>query len=277
MGRVGIGLIIGLLVGGTLVFYFFVGVPRAAQTPGAPILPPDHASTAAGTAQIVLRQDFFNNVLDTIFRDMKPPAFPLGTAVDGGGSGDPAACNSEITIFREGSGVTTSLSFENNTISAPLAFSGSYSSPVGCLRFTGWAKANLALRYDASRQSVFGQVNVETVNLDGVNPLISGFVTPLVQTTLNNRVNPITLIDGRQIAINVPVTATKGEFHAAVSDVRAEVVDNALDLYVVYDFHGQPAKQMTRRHHRSCDRENKIIQRRGKFHLSLRPLIGVEQ
>jgi hypothetical protein len=43
--------------------------PRAGKAPGAPIKPPD-ATVPAGTAQIVLRQDFFNDVLTTIFRDM---------------------------------------------------------------------------------------------------------------------------------------------------------------------------------------------------------------
>lgn len=238
MARLVIGLIIGLVLGGALVFYFFVGVPRAVIAPGAPILPPDASGMPTGTAEIILRQEFFNNVLETIFRDMKAPAFPLSASGEPVVQPETGGCGSEITILTEGSGIKTSVGFENNTISAPLAFSGSYNSSFGCLRFTGWAKTNLALRYDAPSQSVFGQLNVETVNLDGVNPLVGGFVTPIVQTTLNNRVNPISIIDGRQIAINVPIAATQGNLKAAVSDVRAEVKDNALNLYVIYDFKG---------------------------------------
>lgn len=249
MGKLIIGLIIGLIVGGALTFYLFVGVPRARQIPGAPIQPPD-AGVSAGAAQIVLRQEFFNEVLKTIFRDMNDPAFPLGVAGNAA-IGDRAgpqyaafqesrACDSKIIILPEGSGVQTAVRFENNRISAPLAFSGSYNSLVGCLQFTGWAQANLELRFDPAQQTVFGQINVETVNLDGVNPIIGALVTPLVQTTLNNRVNPIQILQGKQIAINVPIASTGGNLQANVIDVRAEFKDNALNLFVIYAFDGTP-------------------------------------
>lgn len=238
MARLIIGLVIGLVLGGGLVFYFLVGVAKSVVAPGVPILPPDPSGAPAGTARIVLRQEFFNSVLDTIFRDMKTPAFPLGAEPDE--AVDQQACKSEITVLREGSGVKTELRFEDNAVSAPLAFSGSYNSIAGCFQFTGWAKANLALRYDASQQVVYGQINVETVNLDGVNPLVGGFVTPLVQTTLNNRVNPMTIIDGKQIAVGLPIEATNGNLQATVSDVRAEVKDSALNLHMIYDFKGLP-------------------------------------
>lgn len=232
MGRLVIGLLIGLVLGGVFVFYFFVGVPQAVIAPGTPIQPPDPSGVPPGTAQIVLRQQFINDVLGTIFQEMNAPAFPLGSA-----SGD---CEGRITIQREGSGVQTGVSFDNGKISAPLAFTGSYASPFGCVRFSGWAQSNLDLRFDAQNQAVFGQINVETVNLDGVNPVISALVTPLVQSTLNTRVNPVRVIDGRQIAVDLPIAAANGNLKAAVTDVRAEVKENALNLYVIYDFAGGP-------------------------------------
>jgi hypothetical protein len=81
-------------------------------------------------------------------------------------------------------------------------------------------------------------VNVETVNLDGVNPLISGIVTPLVQSTLNSRVNPIKIIDGKQIAIDLPIVSSGGKLQGSVDDVRADLSDNALNLYISYAFSG---------------------------------------
>ena len=112
------------------------------------------------------------------------------------------------------------MSFDNNRISGPLAFSGSYNSMFGCLQYTGWAKAVLELRFDQGSQTVFGIVNVETVNLDGVNPLLSGIITPLVQSTLNSRVNPIKIIDGKQIGIDLPVVSSGGRLEGTVEDVR---------------------------------------------------------
>lgn len=237
MARLLIGLLIGALLGGALTFYLFVGVPRAANAPGSPIKPPDANGPPAGSAQIVLRQEFLNQALLTIFSDMSAPTFPLSS---------PAAdCEGSITIQKEGSGVQTGVSFDNDRITAPLAFTGSYASPFGCLKFSGWAQSNFEMRFDAQNQAVFGQINVETVNLDGVNPVVGGLVTPLVQSTLNSRVNPIKILDGRQIAIDLPVTAANGNLKAAVTDVRAEVKSNELNLYVIYDFSGGPLSAPT--------------------------------
>ncbi|HKP70444.1 MAG TPA: hypothetical protein VJV05_14245 [Pyrinomonadaceae bacterium] len=232
MARLIVGLLIGLVLGGALTFYFFVGVPQAVIAPGTPIQKPDPNGLPPGTAQIVLRQQFVNDALTTIFTDMKPPSFPLGSA-----TGD---CEGRITVQREGSGVQTGVSFDNGKISAPLAFTGSYASMFGCTRFSGWAQSNFEMRFDQQSQTVFGQINVETVNLDGVNPVVSALVTPLVQSTLNTRVNPVRIIDGRQIAIDLPIVAAEGNLQSAVKDVRAEVKDQALNLYVVYDSNGGP-------------------------------------
>ena len=246
MGKFISGAVLGLLIGGALTFYFFVGVPRAANLPGAPVRPPD-AAGAPGTAQIVLKQDFFNEVLTVIFRDMNDPAFLVttgGEAFTEAPALEHAAyqggCDGKLSVLEEGSGVKTQLRFENNRIAAPLAFSGSYNSPFGCVRYTGWAQAYLELRFDAAGQAVFGMINVETVNLDGVNPLISGFVTPIVQSTLNNRVNPIRILDGKQVALDLPIASAGGRLQADVKDVRAEVAENALNLYVIYEFRGTP-------------------------------------
>ena len=232
MGRLVIGLVIGLVLGGAFVFYFFVGVPQAVKAPGTPIQAPDPNGVAPGAAQIVLRQQFFNEVLGTIFKEMNAPAFPLGS--------EAAECDGRITVLEQGSGVQTGVMFQDGRITAPLAFTGSYASPFGCLRFTGWAQSNFEMRFDAQNQAVFGQLNVETVNLDGVNPVVGALVTPVVQSTLNTRVNPIRILDGRQIAVDLPVAAANGNLKASVSDVRAEVKDNALNLYVIYDFAGAP-------------------------------------
>ena len=237
MGRVLIGALIGLILGGVITFLVFVGVPRAADTPpGAPIRPPDLGGVPPGTAQIVLREQFFNDVLGTIFGEMNPPSYPLGPQ----GTGE---CPGTLTALPEGSGVKTSVRFDQNRLAAPLAFRGSYNSPVGCVQFQGWAQSVMELRFDQATQSVFGQLNVETVNLDGVNPIVNAIVTPLVQSTLNSRVNPIRILEGQQIAMDVPIASANANLKATVKDVRAETKDNALNLYIEYDFGSVPLTQ----------------------------------
>ena len=234
MGRVLIGIIVGALLGGVATFYFFVGVPRAAQPPGQPVAAPDPSGKPPGTAQIVLRQDLFNEVLSSVFNHLQDPTFPLTSAP---ATGD---CASTITVLQEGSGVRTAVNFQNNRLEAPIAFSGAYNSAFGCFRFTGWANSVMQLRFDPGSQSVFGQISVETVNLDGVNPVVNAVVTPLVQSSLNTRVNPVKIVDGAQLAVNAPIVSANGNLLATVSDVRAESANGALNLFVSYDVKGGP-------------------------------------
>ena len=226
------------------MFYLFAGVPRAAQLPGEPIKSPD-ARQPAGTAVVTLKQEFFNQILQTIFRDLNAPAFPIGAnqnRIDNAqafGLLQTDNCSQQITVKPQGSGVTTDLRFEDGKIRVPLAFAGNYNAPfVGCTNFAGWADANLDLRYDAAQKTVFGAINVQTVNVDGITALAGNFVTPLVQQTLNQKVNPVQILRADQIALKIPIQTANGNLNANVGDIRAEIKDNALNLFVVYDFTG---------------------------------------
>ncbi len=250
-----LGAVLGLIIGGGLIFYYVNGTPRAAQLPGEPIKALDQNGTPAGTATIVLNQQFFDTILSTIFRDMNAPAFPLNLTGQNNyiETAKPQyasfalqnECEGKIALKPEGSGVATGVRLENGKIGAPLAFSGSTSVLGQCINFAGWAQASLNLRFDESQQNVYGQIDVETVNLDGLSPLVSGFVTPLVQSSLNSRVNPITILRGQQLALNLPIAASGGTLAAKVKDVRSEVKDNAVNLYVTYDFAGTKTAQQT--------------------------------
>lgn len=248
-----ISLVVGLILGGILTFYFLVGAPSASQVPGEPIKAPDPGSPPPGTATVVLNQQFFNTVLQTIFKDMNSPSFPLQV------SNQPEEqdfrpiktvffqngnqCDGKITVLPEGSGVKTSVKLENGEIKAPLAFKGSANVLGNCIQFSGWAQGGFSLNYDAGQKTVFGKINVETVNLDGVTPLASGLVAQFVQNALNQKVNPITILNGKQIALSLPIAATDGTLNAEIKDVRAEVKENDLSLFVTYDFSGTKGLQ----------------------------------
>jgi hypothetical protein len=243
-----LGVVIGGLIGGGLIFYYLGGVPSAVtKPPGNPIQAPDPNGNPAGTAAVVLNQQFFDTVLTTIFRDMNAPAFPLtltGQNLDQTNfRAEKVAflendCDGKIFLLPEGSGVKTSVRLENNGISAPLAFRGSTTIFGNCYQFSGWAQASLNLRYDAEQQTVFGQIDVETVNLDGVTPLVSGIIARFVQASLNQRVNPIVILRGQQIAVSLPIAATDGTLNTKVKEVRADIKENALGLYITFEFSG---------------------------------------
>lgn len=246
-------LVAGLLIGGALVFFLLVGAPRANRLPGTPVKPPEAGGDPPGTALIILNKPFFDTVLSTIFRDMNAPSFPLqltknaeSVAPFGAGgaqfqlAGFQNGCPSAVTLLPEGSNVKTEVRIENGKILAPLAFNGSYNAPfVGCVRFTGWAQANLVLRFDESQQAVFGELKVEGVNVDGTPPVVGSIVTGLVQGAINQRVNPIQILQSHQLRLSVPVKASEGTLNAQVKDVRAQINNSTLELHITYQFSGQ--------------------------------------
>jgi hypothetical protein len=141
-------------------------------------------------------------------------------------------------VAAEGSGVKTGVRLADGQIAAPLAFSGSYSTFGQCLNFRGWAQANIQLRFEQTEQTLYGQINVESVNLEGISPLFGGLVTGFVQNAINQRVNPLILMRGSQIGLQIPVQATGGTLRAQARQIRSEVKDGALRLHITYDFQG---------------------------------------
>jgi hypothetical protein len=244
-------LVVGLLVGGALVYFLFVGAPSARQVPGEIVRAPEPGGPPPGTAVVELNEQFFNELLGTIFSELGQPAFRLGSAqrpFDGGASDEGEAflvraqeggCQNQIVILPEASGVQTGVRLENGQVLAPLAFTGSYNASVfGCQNLRGTAQANIQLRFDPQTQNLYGQLNVDTVNLEGLSPLLAGPITAFVQNVLNQRVNPLTLMRGDQITVAIPVQATGGTLRAQATGVNSEIVDRKLRLYVTYDFSG---------------------------------------
>lgn len=248
-------LLAGIVIGAVLVFLLLVGAPRSNKVPGSPVRPPDAGGDPPGTALVVLDEKFFDAVLTTIFRDMNAPSFPLQLTKNFGDSTDDgrarfeltnfqAGCPSAVTLLQEGSNVRTGVRIENGKIFAPLAFSGSYNAPfIGCVNFKGWAQANLELRFDEGQQAVYGRLNVEGVNLDGAPPVVGPIVTGLVQGAINQRVNPIQILEAHQLRLSVPIKASDGTLNAQVKDVRAQINNGSLALHITYQFNGQKGAQ----------------------------------
>jgi hypothetical protein len=107
------------------------------------------------------------------------------------------------------------------------------------MQFKGWAQSNIQISFDQSKQTVYGQLNVEGVNLEGVAPIANSFVTVFVQNAISQRVNPLELLRAPQLVPVIPVKASGGVLKAEVKDVRAEVLEGVLRLHITYDFKGQ--------------------------------------
>ena len=235
-------LLLGVLVGaGAAVF--LLGIPRAKSRPGVAVTAPDPAGDPAGTVVVSLTSGFIDGLLGTIFKDLGAPSFHLAGNHQNA-TGSPIeqiafqGCTNTITLAPAGSDVKTEVQFTNGKILAPLVFSGSYNVLGNCMQFKGWAQTSIALRFDQASQTVFGQVDVEGVNLEGVNPLANNFVTVFVRNAIDQRVNPLELIRAQQLQLMIPVKASNGAVKAQVKDVRAEMLDGSLKMHISYEFTG---------------------------------------
>jgi hypothetical protein len=233
-------LLLGILLGGGAAI-FFLGAPPAKAVPGQAVKPPEQGGTPPGTVVVSLEQSFVDAVMTATFSGLGTPTFQLGQNRDvperfehvlfqGG-------CTNEITLLPEGSGAKTGVQFHNGTIYAPMAFTGNYNLG-GCIQFKGWAQTSIKLQFDQEKQTVFGYVNVEGVNLEGVNPIANNFVTVFVQGAINQKVNPLVLLSEQQLSLMIPVKGSNGAVKARAKDVRAEVLDGSLKLYLTYEFSG---------------------------------------
>jgi hypothetical protein len=225
--------LVGIIVGGALAYFLFVGAPRAQMPKGVPVRAPDAGAPPPGTAVVELDEQFFGTLLGSIFRDLDKPAFPPQA-----GEG----CQNRVVIEPEAGDVKTSVRLRDGRVTVPLAFSGSYNL-MGCQNLRGTAEANIDFRFSVEEQTLYGQLNVAGVNVEGISPMLGGLVTVFVQGAINQRVNPIVLMRGQQLTLNIPVQAAGGALKGEAKDVSAEVKDGKLRLYVTYDFKGAKGKQ----------------------------------
>jgi hypothetical protein len=238
MKKVILFLLVGLMVGmlGTI---YFLGSPRKSALPGTPLKPPDRSSDNAGTVTVSIDEKFFDSLLGTIFNKLGPPQLKLSqnqspsliqpAAFQGG-------CNSVVVLNAESGDVKTGVRFTGGKIVAPLAFSGSYNLLAQCVQFKGTAKATVDLSFDSTKQTVFGTLNVAEVNLEGVYPIVSTLVTAFVRRAIDERLNPFPVLPVSQISLSVPVQVSGGTLKAVVKDVRSEIQEGTLKLYLAYDF-----------------------------------------
>ena len=240
--------VVGLILG-ALIVLFLLGAPKAKALPGLSVQAPDPKGDPPGTAVVTLDEGFFDTLLLSIFRDLGPPSFPLELAMLERSPYDasalniiPAALQDEcpdlVIVKNEGSSIKTGVRFTGGKIMAPLAFTGSKNLLGACVRFEGWAQANIELRFDQEKQTVYGQINVEGVNLDGAPAAVGGVAALLVQRSINQRINPMEILRAPQLSLAMPVQSANGTLSAKVKDVRAEVTDGKLVLHLTFDFAG---------------------------------------
>lgn len=236
-------LVVGLVIGAGAAI-FLLGVPSAKAIPGTRVQAPAPGGDPPGTVVVSISDSFFEQLLTTIFRDLGQPKFNLSGNTATGDSNPiqliafQDGCNNSVTLAGEGSNAKTQVQLADGKITAPLVFSGNYNLAGNCIQFKGWAQTTIQLSFEQSSQTLYGRLNVEGVNLEGVNPIANNFVTVFVRSAIDSRVNPIQFLRPQQLQLMIPVQASNGSVKAQVKDVRSEVADGSLRLHITYEFSG---------------------------------------
>src|SRR6266404_886573 len=224
-------LLLGLVVGGAATI-FFLGTPRAKAIPGARLQSPAAGGDPPSTVVMSVNSGLLDEMLASLFRDLGPPSFKLSQTTSPSAQLKNVAfqsgCADSVTLAAEGEGEKTAVQFANGNISAPLVFSGSYGLMGNCMQFKGWAQTTIQLSFDQPAQTLYGRVNVEGVNLEGVAPFANSFVTVFVRTAIDQRINPLVLLRPSQLQLMIPVKGSNGTVKAHVKDVHSEVQDGTL-------------------------------------------------
>jgi hypothetical protein len=205
--------------------------PRQARTP------------PSAEVTITLGEQFFNSFLDEVFTDLRAPSYRIAAAPQGKderqaqAAHSPVQCESVVVLEREMDGVRTAVKFEEGRILAPMAFSGTYQSTLlGCLKFQGWAETRLNLEFDRARQVLNARVEVLDVHLSNIPGAASSLLAGMVQKAIDQRINPVELIQAAQLSTRVPVAAAGGAVRLRAKEVRPDIKRGELQLHIIYEF-----------------------------------------
>jgi hypothetical protein len=217
------------------------------------------ANAQQAEVTVTLNEQFFDALLDAIFKNTTPPEFPISGASPNSKVQSPKSlvssfnaerttddeqrttnnepvCNEVIRLKRENEGVKTSVRFRDGKITAPIAFSGTYNPPlIGCVEFSGVAETNIELQFDRQKQALVGRATVAGVNLTGTGGLGSGILARLVQNSIDKKINPIQILQMEKVSFLVPVQ-NAGSLRMKAVGVRHEITNGALHVRLAYEF-----------------------------------------
>lgn len=213
--------------------------------PGVPLRQPDRSGDTSGTVTVTVDEKFFDSVLGTIFNQLGPPQFQLSPNQPQSNPQPAASQNScgNVVLNPEGDNVRTGVRLTGGKITVPLAFTGSYNVLTQCMQFKGTAQATVDLSFDQSKETVYGQLNIEGVSLDQVPPIVSNLVTAFVRKTISEQLSAFEVLQVSHLALSLNVPASGGSVKARVKDVRAEVQEGAVKFYLTYDFSAERNQQ----------------------------------
>ena len=203
-------------------------------------LPNTHAASTFAEPEVsfAVNEEFLNAFLDSMFTNLKAPSAPLViTASDKDRTvAESYGCVSAVTLEKEEQGIKTAVKLEQGKISAPLAFSGAYNSTLlGCIQFRGWANTTWVLEFDRNRQALLARIQVQEIHLSNVPALAGSSLGKIVQTAIDQRINPLELLKLEQLTARVPVAPAGGALRLKAKEVKSEISPGVMQLRVTYE------------------------------------------
>ncbi len=178
---------------------------------------------------LTLNEAFMDAAIDAVLQKGEPPSIELREQTD-------PACRESIRVVRETNGVRTTVRFREGRIIAPIAFVGNYKMPIiGCVDISGWAEAIIDLELDSANQRILARVRVKNVSLNGTGGVGSALVARLVQSSIDQMVNPIEIIKLEKLSFAFPIQ-TAGSLRLIATGFRYTVQPGSVNLHVSYEF-----------------------------------------
>lgn len=215
------------------------------------------AQSQTADVTIQLNEQFFDALLDAVFKNSNPPEFPLSVNKPSSESQSPKTvlalgfteletrnsklktslvCPDSIKLQREIDGTRTAVRFRDGRVTAPIAFSGNYNPPlIGCIDFSGIAETTIDLEFDVEKQALVGRAKVLNVNLSGAGGIGSGVLARLVQGSIDKKINPIQILAIDKISFVVPIQ-NASNLRLKANGIRHEIANGVLNVRISYEF-----------------------------------------
>ncbi len=206
---------------------------------------------------IQLNEQFFDVLLDALFKNTNPPEFPLSEIREGekGRKGEReknafveakfdgkegilenSLCPDKIRLEREIDGTKTAVRFREGRVIAPIAFTGNYNPPlVGCIEFSGVADTTIELEFDAQKQVLIGRAKVLNVNMSGTGGFGGNWLARMVQSSIDKKINPIQILAMDKITFVVPIQ-NGGNLKMKANGIKYDISNGVLNVRISYEF-----------------------------------------
>ena len=99
----------------------------------------------------------------------------------------------------------------------------------------GWAKIRFVEVGGGRKNAIVGRATVSNVNLSGTGGVGSSLLARFVQSSIDEKVNPIEIVRLDKLSFLLPIQ-NSGKLKMKATNVRHQVRDRTIDVYIAYEF-----------------------------------------